>query len=72
MTDTRLLKRRIRESGLKKTHIASRLGLSYQGYLKKENGEHFFTSKEISILIELLNLSTDDVMQIFFANKVDK
>jgi hypothetical protein len=38
MADMEKLKKIISDSGLKKVFIAEKLGISYQGYLKKENG----------------------------------
>lgn len=67
MTDSIRLKSIIAASGLKKTFIADKLGLSYQGYLKKENGKSVFTAKEISILKDLLKLSNKEVSEIFLS-----
>ena len=67
MTDSVRLKSIIAASGLKKTFIADKLGLSYQGYLKKENGKSDFTAKEISILKDLLKLSNKEVSEIFLS-----
>lgn len=54
-------------SGLKKTFIAKELGLSYQGYMKKENGKSEFLAKEITVLKDLLRLSNKDVSEIFLS-----
>lgn len=67
MTDSNKLKGIIESSGLKKTFIAKELGLSYQGYLKKENGRSEFMANEISILKDLLRLSNKDVSDIFLS-----
>lgn len=67
MTDSARLKSIIADSGLKKTFIAEKLGLSYQGYLKKESGRSDFTAKEISILKERLKLSNKEVSEIFLS-----
>jgi DNA-binding XRE family transcriptional regulator len=67
MTDTVKLKMAIDKSGLKKTFIAETLGLSYQGYLKKENGINDFVSNEIKIMKDLLHLSDKEVIQIFLS-----
>jgi DNA-binding XRE family transcriptional regulator len=67
MTDSVRLKSIIAASGLKKTFIADKLGISYQGYLKKENGKSDFTAKEISILKDLLKLSNKEVSEIFLS-----
>ena len=67
MTDVKRLKEAIKASGLKKTFIAEKLNVSYQGYLKKENGQSYFTSRDISILKDLLRLSNKEVSEIFLS-----
>lgn len=69
MTDSNRLKELIRLSGLKKTYIADKLGISYQGYLKKESGKSDFLSKEIVVLKSLLSLSNKEVSEIFLSSK---
>lgn len=72
MTDTELLREAIDRSGYKKTYIAKRIGLTYQGFLNKERGESEFRQSEIEGLGELLGLSMEEKERIFFAKKVDK
>lgn len=72
MTNTAELIKAIEESGLKRTYIAARLNLSYQGFLNKLNNKTQFISTEIYELKEMLNLSTDRTMDIFFSPDVDK
>jgi DNA-binding XRE family transcriptional regulator len=67
MTDTIRLKSLVESSGLKKTFIAEKLGLSYQGYLKKENGKSDFMATEVSIMKDLLRLSNKEVSEIFLS-----
>lgn len=67
MTDSSKLKDVVEKSGLKKTFIAEKLGLSYQGYLKKENGKSEFMAKEISVMKDLLRLSNKEVSEIFLS-----
>lgn len=67
MTNSTMLKMIIEASGLKKVYIAEKLGLSYQGYLKKENGINDFISSEIKTMKDLLHLSDDEVIKIFLA-----
>lgn len=68
MTNTELLRTRINESGYKRGFIASTLGLSLQGFLRKERNEpgSEFRPSEIAKLQELLKLTDSDVMTIFF------
>lgn len=72
MTDTKELDRLIRESGLTKSYLADKLGLTLYGFqLKRENKNEFKTS-EISVLCELLGItSLKKKEQIFFAQKDD-
>lgn len=69
MTDTKRLKEVVRQSGLKKSFIAEKLGISYAGYNKKESGKSEFLSSEIVILKGLLHLSNKDVSEIFLLSK---
>lgn len=72
MTDSELLQKAIERSGYKKTYLANRIGLTYQGYLNKERGESEFRQSEIEGLSRLLNLTVEEKEAIFFARKVDK
>lgn len=66
MTNTERLKEKIEKSGYKLTFIASRLGLTYQGFLNKMNGETEFKVSEIKNLCELLNIGISEKEAIFF------
>jgi DNA-binding XRE family transcriptional regulator len=67
MTNSTMLKELVERSGLKKTFIAKKLELSYNGYLKKENGTNDFTAREITVMKDLLNLSNKQVSEIFLS-----
>lgn len=67
MTNSVLLKEIVKESGLKKTFIAERMGVSYSTYMRKESGKSPFYSDELSIMWSLLNLSEKEVTDIFFS-----
>ncbi len=71
MTNTNLLKKKIDESGYKLRFIASKLGITYQGFLKKINNETEFKASEMQILRELLNLMDSEFEQIFFTLNVE-
>ena len=71
MTDTKMLRQYIKKSGYKRTFIANRIGLTYQGYLNKESGRSEFTQSEIAGLCEILHISIEDKERIFFAKEVD-
>lgn len=69
MSDLKRLKDKIGESGLKTMYIADRLGLSYQGYWLKLSGKRQFKAGEIGKLKSILNLSDQEVVEIFLAEK---
>ena len=64
MTNTALLREKIDESGYK-------IGITYQGFLKKINNESEFKASEIQGLKELLNLTDEERDKIFFTLCVD-
>ena len=70
MTNTELLRAAIERSGYKKTYIAQRIGLTYQGYLNKERGESELRKSEIEGICDLLRLTAEEKEAIFFAKEV--
>lgn len=66
MTNTELLRHKIDSSGYKIRFIAEKIGLTYQGFLKKINGESEFKASEIQGLSTFLSLSNTEREQIFF------
>jgi DNA-binding phage protein len=72
LTDTKRLKDRIDQSGLKLQWIAEQLGLTRFGLYKKLSGESDFRQQEIAKLSEILELSAEDRDALFFAPKVEK
>ena len=66
MTDSVLLRQKIDESGYKLTFIAKKIGLSFQGFLKKVNNESEFKANEIQGLCSLLGITSEDKEAIFF------
>ncbi len=71
MTNTKLLRERIDQSGYKIRFVAEKIGLTYQGLLNKINNRRQFRADEIQALYELLDLSEEDRVAIFFATEVD-
>lgn len=67
MTNTALLKEKIKNSGVKVTFIASQLGITYMAFTNRMNGKVEFRMNEVRKLAELLHLTQDEVQQIFFA-----
>ena len=68
MTNTNLLRVKIDQSGYKMKYIASRIGLSYQGFLNKLTNKASFTAAEIKGLCVLLQISVDEKEAIFFCD----
>ena len=71
MTNSKLLRQKIDESGYKLQFVAKKCGLTYYGFMKKVNNESEFKASEIAILKELLDLTYSETDQIFFATDVD-
>lgn len=67
-----LLSEKINASGLKKQYIAEEMGITRFGLDNKLKGKNRFYSNEICIIAKLINLSRDDVMNIFFVDLVGK
>lgn len=72
MSDTKLLREKINNSGIKLVFIADKLGLSPQGLRNKLSNKSEFTASEIVSLCEILNIkSLKERESIFFARDVD-
>ncbi len=71
MTNTKLLRSKIEDSGIKIAHIARKLELSRVGLYNKLNNKSEFTAREIDGLSYLLRLTRDERDDIFFAKKVN-
>lgn len=71
VTNTVLLRKKIDESGYKLRFVAKRLEITYQGFLKKMNGETEFKVSEAQILRDLLHLTDEETELIFFNPNVD-
>lgn len=70
MTDKNLLRASIIASGYTYEEMADELSISRVSFSYKINNKRPFTSNEISKMAHLLNLSPEQVMQIFFAKNV--
>lgn len=72
MTNSELLKKKIKESGLKLGFIVEKLGTSYAWFNKKlENGKEF-NAVEIQMLCEILGITDlKEKERIFFAKNVE-
>ena len=73
MTNTPLLKKLIKDSGLKLSFIAEKLGISRTALYKKIEGLVPFNGPEIKIMCDLLYLKTwAKIKPVFFADDVSK
>ncbi len=68
MTNTKLLEKRIADSGKKKGYLAQKVGLSRAGFRNCMTNKAEFTASQIDILCAELNItSLKDRFAIFFA-----
>lgn len=72
MTNTRLLRAKLEQSGFKLRFVAEQIGITYQGFLNKINNRSEFRAKEIQALYKLLGLTEEERIAIFFTQEVDK
>lgn len=73
MTDTMELNRLIHKSGLTKSYIAGKLGITLYGFQMKRENKSQFTAEQIKMLCELLGIkSLREKEKIFFAQNADK
>lgn len=73
MTNSELLKEKIKQNGLKLGFIVEKLETSYAWFNKKLENEKEFTASEIQTLCDILNIT--DIAEkdrIFFAKNVEK
>lgn len=72
MTNSDLLRKAIKDAGLKISAVMNALGIkSYTTMRDKINNVKNFTVREIDILCVLLRLSVEQREQIFFANEYE-
>lgn len=73
MVNTQYLENVISDSGKKKIYLASKIGCSRQYFMMKVNNKAPFTTDEVSILCNELNITKlTEKEKIFFATNVDK
>lgn len=71
MTNTKMLKFKIEESGYKLGFISKKLGISYQAFLNKVQNKTEFKQNEIQKLCDLLDLTLKEKEEIFFNQNVE-
>lgn len=69
MTNAILLDEKIKEAGFTKKQFAARLGLSYAGYQAKIRRQADFKTSEIYLTRDVLKLSSEDVIRVFFGEE---
>lgn len=69
LTNTQLLKDKIKESGLKQGYIAKQLNLSNYGFANKINNVTEFKAGEIQTLCNILNIKTLGEKETIFFGK---
>lgn len=67
LTNSKLLREKIKQSGYRISFIADKMGITYQAFLNKINNESEFKAREIQVLYDILKLSADERDAIFFA-----
>jgi len=67
MTNTALLRLKIKESGYKMSFLAKEIGITPYGFQRKVDGLNEFTASEIKVLCTKLCLSPPEKDFIFFA-----
>ena len=67
-----LLREVIKDSGVKVTALADKIGISRQSLTMKLNGERSFDQGEIMAIKTNLHLTDEQFMQLFFNDDVDK
>lgn len=60
----------IRARNLNQTSFCKSLGISKTAYYRKTNGKSDFTREEILKIADILDLSGDEILEIFFVQKV--
>lgn len=73
MVNTQLLDKYIKDSGKKIGFIATRAGLTRQGFNKKRNNKSPFNANEITVICNELEIqSLEEKDKVFFAPEVEE
>ena len=67
-----LLAEKIEQSGMKRKAIAEKMNLTPMGLANKLKGKRDFNATEIKSIASAINLTGDDILSIFFADKLGK
>ena len=66
MTNSKKLRKAIKDSGMSIIFIAMKCDMSRQTLYNRINGRSEFTAKEIELLSDVLRLSKQQIAEIFF------
>lgn len=69
LVDSRKLKLKIAHKGYNVSDFAEAVGIDSSTLYRKINNGDKFTIKELRVIIDLLNLSGTETLEIFFNNK---
>lgn len=72
MTDINKLKAAIVRNGMTAYSLAEAIGISKQSLSYKMNNKRDFRAPEIDSIVKVLNLTPDEIADIFFTQRVDK
>lgn len=64
--DLELFRRKIKESKIKKSAFKDALGCTYYTFQQKMEGKTDFTVKEANVLSNMLHLTNEERLKIFF------
>lgn len=70
MMDIILLKKKLVEKGMSIPTLAKKMNVSKKLIYSRMQGKTSFTQKEISSISEILNLRKEEILGIFFSEKV--
>ena len=72
MTNSKLIRKTIKDRGLKIGYVAEKMGLSHYGLQKKMDNKTEFKVSEIEAFCHAVGgIPKDDMFKIFFADEVD-
>lgn len=66
MVNTKILKEKIKDKGLKLKYVAGELGIHPYSLTLKLSGKRDFLQKEANTLADILDLTNDEKLNIFF------
>ena len=68
--DGNKVKGKMRELKMTQNFVAQQLGINKSTFNLKVNGQMLFSQDEIAILLDLLNIPSDEIKAYFFEEKV--